>query len=378
MKTLRKLIFWMHLICGVSAGIVVFIMSVTGVALTYEKQMLRWADGFHAEPPSAEAVRLGPEALLTQARLESGKAPSGVTYESEPHAPARILFGRESVAVNPYTGEAMGEGAKGLDGFFGEMILWHRWLGQEGDGRAVGKAITGACNFAFLFIVVSGLYLWWPKKWTWQHLRPIVWFRGGLAPKARDFNWHNVAGFWCAVPLFFVVATAVFFSYPWANDALYAITGEEQPQRGGAPGRGPGGPGRGGGEAREPVLDGLDAAWESAQAAVPGWRTLSLRLPSKPGDAISVSVDRGSGGQPNLRSTLTIDGITSEVLRHETFDALSTGRRIRGYIRFLHTGEVFGVVGQTIAGVASLAACFLVYTGWMLTWRRFKAWQARN
>jgi uncharacterized iron-regulated membrane protein len=75
---------------------------------------------------------------------------------------------------------------------------------------------------------------------------------------------------------------------------------------------------------------------------------------------------------------LTIDGITSEVLRHETFDALSTGRRIRGYIRFLHTGEVFGVVGQTIAGVASLAACFLVYTGWMLTWRRFKAWQARN
>ena len=59
MNTFRNVLFWMHLICGVAAGAVVFIMSITGVALTYEKQMQRWADGYRAEPPSAGSARLG-------------------------------------------------------------------------------------------------------------------------------------------------------------------------------------------------------------------------------------------------------------------------------------------------------------------------------
>lgn len=378
MQAFRKLIFWMHLICGVVAGAVIFIMSVTGVALTYERQMLRWARGYEVSAPSPGCERMEPEELLTMARLESGKAPSGVTFESGPARPATVLFGRNRVAVNPYTGERLEGGAPGLEAFFRTMTSWHRWLGQEGERRAVGKAITGACNLAFLFIVVSGPYLWWPKEWTWRHLRPIVWFRGGLSAKARDFNWHNVMGLWCSAPLALVAATAVFFSYPWANEALFAMTGEPQQQRRGGPAGGHGGrPGPSGMEG-EPVVEGLNLVWRSAQRAAPGWRTMSLRLPGTPEAPVSVSVDRGNGGMPQLRSTLTLDGKTGEVLKHEMFEDQGTGRRVRSYIRFLHTGEVFGLVGQTIAGVASLAACFLVYTGWMLTWRRFRAWQARR
>ena len=51
MKNVRRIVFWLHLATGVSAGAVVLIMSVTGVLLTYEKQMLRWAD--HAHLPAA-------------------------------------------------------------------------------------------------------------------------------------------------------------------------------------------------------------------------------------------------------------------------------------------------------------------------------------
>ena len=198
MQFFRKVIFWLHLACGVTVGLVVFIMSITGVALTYEKQMLRWADGFHIDPPAGEARRLDPAALLEQAQAETGKAPGAVLFRSDPRAPARLYFGRESFAVNPYTGERLGEGAVGLRRFFRTMIVWHRWLGQEGEGRAVGKAVTGACNLAFLFIVVSGCYLWWPKEWTWKQLRPVVFFRRGLQGKARDFNWHNVSD--CGAP----------------------------------------------------------------------------------------------------------------------------------------------------------------------------------
>ena len=41
----RSTIFWIHLVCGVAAGVVVLMMSVTGVILTYERQMLAWAEG---------------------------------------------------------------------------------------------------------------------------------------------------------------------------------------------------------------------------------------------------------------------------------------------------------------------------------------------
>ena len=62
----------------------------------------------------------------------------------------------------------------------------------------------------------------------------------------------------------------------------------------------------------------------------------------------------------------------------ETFDALTAGRRARSISRFLHTGEVLGLAGQTIAGLVSLGGVFLTWTGLALTWRRFRAWRARR
>lgn len=81
--------------------------------------------------------------------------------------------------------------------------------------------MTGASNFVFLFIVTSGFYLWWPRKWTRHSLRAIMWFRRAQGGRARDFNWHNVFGFWSALPLFVVVLTGVVISYTWASNLVY-------------------------------------------------------------------------------------------------------------------------------------------------------------
>ena len=374
MQLFRKLIFWTHLVCGIAAGLVVLVMSVTGVILTYEKQLLHWADGFHVRPPAGEARGPDPEALLRQARAETGKNPTAVLFRADPSEPARLYFGRESFAVNPYTGERLGEGAAGLRRFFRAMIVWHRWLGQEGEGRAAGKAVTGACNLAFLFLVVSGCYLWWPKQWSRPQLRAIVFFRGGLDGKARDFNWHNVFGLWCAAPLLVVVATAVFFSYSWPTGMLYALTGEERPQSGG----GRGGSGAAQAPAAPPSFDGLNDLWARAAASAPGWRSITMRLAARADAPVTFSLDRGNGTRPDLRSTLTLDRKSGAVVRLETPADLGAARNARSWIRWLHTGEAGGLAGQTLAGIASAGACMLVYTGWMLSWRRFRAWRQRT
>ena len=41
-------------------------------------------------------------------------------------------------------------------------------------------------------------------------------------------------------------------------------------------------------------------------------------------------------------------------------------------MRGLHTGEALGFAGQTVAGLASLGGCFLVWTGFAMAWRRFR------
>jgi uncharacterized iron-regulated membrane protein len=47
-------------------------------------------------------------------------------------------------------------------------------------------------------------------------------------------------------------------------------------------------------------------------------------------------------------------------------------------MRFAHTGEVLGLPGQTVAGIVSAGAVVLVWTGFALAWRRFRAWLSRR
>ncbi|MBS1810374.1 MAG: PepSY domain-containing protein [Acidobacteria bacterium] len=380
MQQFRKVLFWCHLICGVIAGMIILVMSVTGVLLTYEKQMTWWADtrNYQIAVP-AGATRLPVEELIAKVQAAQNAAPTGLTVRADNTAPVALSFDRgRTVYANPYTGGVLGEGAPGMRNFFHVVTDWHRWLGTEGAGRATGRAITGVCNLAFLFIVVSGLYLWFPRKWNWAQLRNILWFRRGLPSKARDFNWHNVIGFWSLVPLFLIVLSGVVISYPWAGNLAYRVVGENPPtQPARPPGPPPGAPGQGGGNATIST-EGLNQAWARAEQHTSDWKSLSLRLPNNADAPLAFTVDRGTGGEPQKRATLTLDRKTGDVAKWEPFSSFTAGRQLRTFLRFAHTGEVAGLTGQTIAGIVSLGGVVLVWTGLALAWRRFRAWKTRR
>lgn len=378
MKLFRKILFWSHLFCGVSAGIIILIMSVTGVLLTYEKQMIAWADTRNYQlTPLPGATRLPMETLIAKVRESQNAAPVSVTMRAGETEPAAFAFnGGRTVFANPYTGEVLGEGATGLRGFFRVVTDWHRWLSLEGAGRATGRLITGVCNFAFLFIVASGLYLWFPRTWTWSQFKNILWFRRGLPGKARDFNWHNVIGFWAFVPLFLVVLSATVISFPWMSNLVYRVVGEAPP----APARPaqPATPQAANAVNTANPLAGLNPLWARAEQHSSGWRTLSLRLPTSAEAPLVFTIDHGMGGEPQKRATLTLDRKTGDVAKWEPFSSFSTGRQLRSFLRFAHTGEVAGVVGQTMAGLVSLGGAVLVWTGLALAWRRFRAWRTQR
>ena len=111
---------------------------------------------------------------------------------------------------------------------------------------------------------------------------------------------------------------------------------------------------------------------------MPSWRAISTRFAGPPQAPFAITIDEGYGGQPQKRGTLTVDRATGAVASWETFDALSPGRRARSWLRFAHTGEYYGLTGQTIAGLVSAGGAVLVYTGLALAWRRWWAWLRRR
>jgi len=93
---------------------------------------------------------------------------------------------------------------------------------------------------------------------------------------------------------------------------------------------------------------------------------------------VTFAVDKSFGGRPQMRSTLVFDKTTGEIVRSQTFNDQTAGERARSWMRFVHTGEFYGVAGQTIAGIASAAGAMLVFTGLALAVRRLLAWNARR
>ena len=390
----RKIIFWIHLIAGVVAGIVILIMSATGVALAFEKEVIAWAerDVRRIAPPEG-AKQLPLDELLAKVREQQpGIRPSGITVQADPTISVLVNVGRtNSFYINPYTAEVQPQGAKRTRAFMQTMIEWHRYLGRPENHRPLGKAITGACNAAFCFLGLSGLYLWWPRQWTRAALRAITLFNWQLSGKARDWNWHNVIGLWSAPVLIVLTATAMPISYRWATDVIYKITRTEPPAQSGPPGAAPSVEVPAPPTGAKPLSQ--QALLAAVQKEIPQWSQITLRLGGGGGprggsatnaprtetrngegrapQPATFAVKQSSGAPRFATAQLTLNPFTGEVLRSEKYSDYNTGRKMRSWTRFLHTGEALGPVGQFVAGLASLGGVFLVYTGFALAVRRF-------
>jgi uncharacterized iron-regulated membrane protein len=208
-----------------------------------------------------------------------------------------------------------------------------------------------------------------------------VWFKRGLGGRARDFNWHNVIGFWSLPALIVITTSGLMISYRPVANLIFKLAGEAPPPPGGAPSLMVPRP------SPQRELVPLEALVGVARAQVPAWSSLLVRLgstgpagtrqrPSGAGErgapAVTISVKSREAGPPFASAQLSFDPWTGQLLRHERFAEQSTGRRVRTWMRFLHTGEALGAPGQLLAGLVSLGTLVLVYTGLGMALRRLR------
>ena len=372
----KKVIFWSHLTIGVTAGAVILILSITGALLTYEHQIRSWSlsQTYSLEPSDESQKELPLIEIINIANASfDNREINALIVTPQATDPITISYGKGNyIYINPYSGEVMGDHKQGPHNFFDLIWRWHRWFDMSDDTISYGRAITGAANLGFIFLIVSGFYQWFPKIFNWFLLRKKLFFNKQALnnSKMRDRNWHDVLGIWSALPLLIITLTATTFYYSWAQDITNWLTDESIDSSISQP-------------IKKPLItySGQSQSLEELLVIVKQqsteWKTISIQDPSDNSFATSFTIDKGNSRQPQKKSTVVLNNFTGEVIKWEPFSKKSKSSRWESYIRYLHTGEALGWLGQTIAGLVSLFTCILVWTGLALSYRRFKKYTSK-
>jgi len=362
----KKVLFQLHWLFGITAGLVLAVMGATGAILSYQGELLRFLNPgvMTVEvPPHAQA--LSPDALLERLRGQLGQRQVlGLSLSHAPEEAAQVTVSGggprgETLYVDPYRGDLLGA-AQGL-GFFRFTMQVHRWL-AIGD---TGKAITGASTLILLFLCLSGLYLRWPRRaGDWR-----VWLTFDGSRKGRALLWslHAVAGTWALLFYLLAALTGLSWSYDWYRQGLFALAGESAPQHGAHGGHR--GPPPGGERSRPapPAID-LDPLFHAFLREVgdDGYRQVSLMLPERPGQPLQVMYVASDAEHPRAISRLSLDTDSGMPLKHERYADKSLPRRLLASLLPLHSGEYFGTPGRLLMLLASLAMPLFLITGWQL------------
>ncbi|TBU99752.1 flavodoxin [Stutzerimonas kirkiae] len=359
---LKKIIFQLHWFFGISAGLVLAVMGVTGALYSFEGEILRLLNADRWQVRVSEEGRLEPAELVAKVEAATGDKVSGIWLDGRHEGPGRVFLTppageRRGPMHNfdPYTGELFAEPLG--EEFFRVVMQLHRWLAM-GD---IGKQITAASTLALIFFCLSGLYLRWPRQaGNWRAWLTLDWAKSG-----RSFNWdlHAVIGTW--VLLFYLCAalTGLYWSYGWYRDGLTRLLSDspaEQRDGGGRRGE------RAAPAATPPEVDYV-ALWQGVRQAVGAdMAAWNLRLPPVAGQPATVSYVLRDAEHARAFNQLRIDPQSGVVSHHERYADKSFRAQLLASVYALHSGEYFGLPGRILMLLASAAMPLFFITGWLL------------
>jgi len=356
---LKKTLFQLHWFFGISAGLVLALMGITGATVSFQDEILRALNPSVLQVEKLPAGVLPPAELVEKIQAAEGKSVSMLWVDTDSGNAAQVFFtpppGERRGQMryfDPYTGEFTGK-ALGQD-FFGLMLQLHRFLAM-GD---TGRQITGACTLILIFFCLSGLYLRWPRQVTrWRAWLTLDWTK-----KGRGFNWdlHAVAGTWCLVFYLLAALTGLFWSYEWYRNGLNTLMSDSPQQERGrgarnAPPKGP-----------APSAD-YNAMWLSIYStAGKDLTAYNIRMPPVAGQPATVFYLLKNSPHERALNQITLDPVSGAVSRHERYADKSFKAQLLGSVYALHVGSYFGLVGRIILTLASLCMPLFFITGWLL------------
>ncbi|MEK5752712.1 sulfite reductase flavoprotein subunit alpha [Acinetobacter variabilis] len=406
----KKTFFQIHWFLGITAGLILSIMGVTGAIYSYEPQILKWMNSDSYTVQVQEQDKLSPAQLYQHFQTQNPEMKiNSITVAQDPSASSTVNIVKEgarrgyNMMVNPYTAEVLPE-IKGRE-FFQFVQQLHRNL----TVGPVGKQITGACALMLIFFVLSGLYLRWPKRHSvkqWLAVKPQL--------KGRNFIWdlHAVVGTWVVIFYLILACTGLYWSYDWWRNGMFKVLGVERPQpemQQGQGGRGGEEQGRSAGESRGEgqrgsrgegagergpqsegqrenrgegrekgvddtvLLTALNKSWAGFQNEFNDkYSTVTFNIPKKADGELKLSFTDVEVQHERARNNATYNYQDAAFTSVEMYEDKKLNEKIMSSMLPVHRGSFFGPIYQFFAMVASLLMPLFFITGWMLYLKRRK------
>lgn len=346
----RAVLAWLHLWVGLTVGLLFSVVGLSGSALVFHEELLRWQ---HPQL-AAGSPRVDPAVL--DGIIERGRADGlrSVQFPTET-MPTWLGFHADGRRVHYATDD--GRVLLERDGS-GDALLWLHELHVHLLAGETGKQVLGVAGFISLGLVLVGLYLWWPARG--RMLAQLRVFRG--PPIRRWLTWHRSSGV-VLLPLL-VLSTVTGLGMVYHAPARTLLTSIF------------------GGEAVPPPPPERPAAavrWQevlgTASDALAGATLTRVAVPAADAGTVGFRARHAREWHPNGRSTVTVDASGTQVLQASLAPWEPAGARAANAIYPLHTGVAGGLALRWLTFVAGLMPAFLLVTGFLF-WRRRR--QARR
>lgn len=348
----RRVLFQIHWFLGISAGLLLALMGVTGAMMSFEDEIVAALSPGVVTLTPRPAPRLAPVPLAAAAAAASGAPVTTLVIERDPtRAPyANFAKGVKGSYLDPYDGHLLG-GATGEDFFKGAETL-HRRLVLRGK-NAFGEQLTGIAALSLLFFALSGLYLRWPKRpLDWRS-----WFVLDTSKRGRNLYraLHATIGTWLIAFYLLSSLTGLWWSYDWYKQTVrYVLTGEAK-----APKQPKGGPDYGGPAA-------LAAAWGAFEKATPpAWDRLTITLPKEGGPIRFLLLPQGAR-YAKMTDDWRFDQGTGALQSVDRYVDRPLGVVIVTSVLPIHDGSFFGTTGRVAMMFSSAMMPLFTVTGLLL------------
>ncbi|MDC5354948.1 sulfite reductase flavoprotein subunit alpha [Acinetobacter baumannii] len=368
----KKFLFQIHWFLGISAGLILSIMGVTGAIYSYDQQILKWVNTDSYVVQVQSSPKLTPAQLYQHfTTIQPEIKINSITIAKDPTASSVVNIEKEgerrgyNMMVNPYTAQVLPE-VQGR-----KLLLLIQQIHRNLTAGEFGKQITGACALMLIYFVLSGLYLRWPKKHSarqWLAVKPKL--------KGRNFIWdlHAVVGTWVIVFYLLFACTGLYWSYDWWRSGMFKVLGVEQPKM-----QGHGGSGRNKDQLPKIQLDNaqlitaLNQTWSGFNNQIGrDYSTLTVNLPKKDDGKIELSFVDATPQHERARNQAVYNYKTANIEKMELYEDKKLNQKIMSSMLPVHRGSFFGPVYQFVAMLASLAMPLFFITGWMLYLKRRK------
>lgn len=378
-KVFRKIHLWL----SVPFGLIITLICFSGAALVFEKEVMECSrhDLYYVEKVGNQPLSLDQLVPMVAAILPDSVTVTGVSISSDPKRAYQMSLSkprRASMYVDQYTGEVKGKYER--SSFFMFMFRMHRWLldsMKPGSDVFVGKMVVGVSTLIFVFVLVSGIVIWWPR--TRKMLKNSLKLSVRKGWKRFWYDLHVAGGMYALILLLVMALTGLTWSFSWYRTGFYKVFGVELQQNaghGGVPqvtgnkleGQESGRHGEPGREGRPERAGNRFTAWQTAYEQLKT-RNPEYKLISVSSGSANVSFDKFGNQRASDRYTFNpCDGeITSETLYRDT----DKSGKIRGWIYSVHVGSWGGMFTRILAFIAALVGATLPLTGYYLWIRKW-------